>query len=60
MDYCDEMEWDSFGIPWSPTTCVELNLQIYEMDSNLLSMEVSLFIYLFIYLFIFFNFFFFF
>uniref|UniRef100_UPI00358EF0D1 ubiquitin-protein ligase E3C isoform X2 n=1 Tax=Myxine glutinosa TaxID=7769 RepID=UPI00358EF0D1 len=39
MDYYAEMEWDNFAIPWSPTTCVELHLQIDELDSNLLSME---------------------
>uniref|UniRef100_UPI00358F577C uncharacterized protein n=1 Tax=Myxine glutinosa TaxID=7769 RepID=UPI00358F577C len=39
MDSYAEMEWDNFAIPWSPTTCVELNLQIDELDSNLLSME---------------------
>uniref|UniRef100_UPI00358F274D uncharacterized protein n=1 Tax=Myxine glutinosa TaxID=7769 RepID=UPI00358F274D len=39
MDYYAEKELDNFDIPWSPTTCVELNLQIDELDSNLLSME---------------------
>uniref|UniRef100_UPI00358F77DC uncharacterized protein n=1 Tax=Myxine glutinosa TaxID=7769 RepID=UPI00358F77DC len=39
MNYYAEKELDNFDIPWSPTTCVELNLQIDELDSNLLSME---------------------
>ena len=40
MDDCADFKWGDFGVPWSPTTCMELNLQIDKLDSNLLSIEV--------------------
>ena len=40
MECCAGLEWDDFGVPWSSTTCMELNFQVDELDSNLLSIEV--------------------
>uniref|UniRef100_A0A8C4N908 Uncharacterized protein n=1 Tax=Eptatretus burgeri TaxID=7764 RepID=A0A8C4N908_EPTBU len=34
-----DLEWDDFGVPWNSLTCMELNLQVDELDSNLLSVE---------------------
>ena len=47
QDPQNELEWDDFGVPWTSTTCMELNIQVDILDSNLLSIEVRfLFSYL--------------